>query len=277
MTEPENAQPIRQTVLGCGEDLHATSAQRTDEDPALLPPDDCLLLFCLSGQIICRFDKMGYMAQKGDVICFFPHQKREYRFAKNHHVAWIRLNPDAEGALRALFSDSSVCALGQEMQSLRDVLLQLQLEYHAKLYGWQASVQAYWVLLLTRFQRLFQEGKVILPRAEMAKILPALAHLEQDFAQDDSVEDYAKLCNLSTYHFIRTFRRYTGMSPCRYRAKLRIERACELLQDRTQSVEAVAKQVGYADPIHFSKQFKQYTGCAPRSYRKTASQPTSKE
>ncbi len=270
MTEQQNAQPLWQTVLGCGEDLYATSAQRADADPALLPPDDCLLLFCLSGQIICRFDKAGYMAQKGDVICFFPHQKREYRFAKNHHVAWIRLASDAEGVLREIFSDSSVCALGQEMQSLRDVLLQLQLEYHSKLYGWQASVQAYWMLLLTRFQRLSKEGKVLLPCTEMAKILPALAHMEQDFMQDDSVEDYAKLCNLSTYHFIRTFRRYTGMSPCRYRTKLRIERACELLQDRALSIEAVAKQVGYADPIHFSKQFKQYTGTSPRTYRKGA-------
>ncbi len=254
-------------LLGCGLDVYGTDASLSSPAPKE-NSDECLLLFCQAGQIICRFEKMGYMAKAGDVICFYPHTARDFRFGRNHRVAWVRLKAQAQDDLRAFFADSCVRALGGEMEKLEHFLMQMQLEYHARLPYWQESAQAYYTLLFSAMRRVGgAQVSLATPKAELTKLLPALSCMEQAPEQDESVEYYAKLCGLSTYHFIRTFRRYTSLSPLQYRTKLRIERACELLAGG-ESITEIARKVGYADPIHFAKQFKAYMGQTPRAYRK---------
>jgi AraC-like DNA-binding protein len=254
-------------ILGCGSDVYGTDAALSSPAPQE-HTDECLLLFCQAGQVICRFEKTGYIAQAGDVICFFPHTARDFRFGRNHRVAWVRLKAQAQEALRDFFSDSCVRALGKEMQKLEHFLTQMQLEYHARLPYWQESAQAYYTLLFAAMRRVGGSTvSLAAPKAELTKILPALSAMEQASERDETVEYYAKLCGLSTYHFIRTFRRYTSLSPIQYRTKLRIERACELLLGE-ESVTEIARAVGYADPIHFAKQFKAQIGQTPRAYRK---------
>ncbi len=261
MAEQENM-----TLLGCGTDAHGTDASLTTK-PAPTAQDDCLLLFCEEGQIICRFDKTGYIAKRGDVICFLPNQKRDFRFGKYHKVAWLRVCAEAQDTLQSIFCDSCVRAFGDELKKLSELLLQLQLEYHAKLEGWQACSDAYLTLIFTRLRRLSTPQTQVMPHPDLAKILPALSAMEQELHADESVEYYAKLCNLSTYHFIRAFHRYAGQTPHRYLIRLRMSRACELLETEMQ-ISEIARAVGYSDPVHFSKQFKQIVGQTPRDYRK---------
>lgn len=53
----------------------------------------------------------------------------------------------------------------------------------------------------------------------------------------------------------------------RYREKLRIRRACEIMTDPTVSITTVALELGYSSPQHFSKRFSEMTGVSPRKYQ----------
>ena len=59
-----------------------------------------------------------------------------------------------------------------------------------------------------------------------------------------------------------------GESPLRYLAVLRAQRAIDLLANTNQSLDQIAKTVGYSDGFSFSKMFKSITGESPRDFRK---------
>ena len=90
------------------------------------------------------------------------------------------------------------------------------------------------------------------------------AQLEHDL----SLKEIAAASYLSTFHFVRVFKKITGTTPHAYLAGIRTARAQLLLADGALSVTEVSSRVGYASPSHFSKAFRQATGLTPRAFRK---------
>ena len=85
-----------------------------------------------------------------------------------------------------------------------------------------------------------------------------------------SISNEIKKIGFNTDYFRRCFREELGCTPLEYITKLRIEKAKNLLTQRTfESVEKVSYLCGFADSFYFSKIFKRMTGLSPRDYRKT--------
>ncbi len=83
----------------------------------------------------------------------------------------------------------------------------------------------------------------------------------------ESVEQMAQAAGMSKYHFIRVFRKATGITPWRYILARRINRAKALLVDSDQPVKQVAYQVGFTDADYFSRLFRQETGSSATAFR----------
>jgi AraC-like DNA-binding protein len=90
-----------------------------------------------------------------------------------------------------------------------------------------------------------------------------LGHLDQSL----SLERLAALAGYSRYHFCRSFHRQTGYPPMEYFTRLKIQRACELLETTEQSGRAISEGLGFASPYYFSAVFKRITGMPPSEYR----------
>jgi AraC-like DNA-binding protein len=63
------------------------------------------------------------------------------------------------------------------------------------------------------------------------------------------------------------FRTVTGVSPCRWLARERVERACELLTQSDQSVTQIAVEVGFGSRSQFHRVFRRLVGATPDRYR----------
>jgi AraC-like DNA-binding protein len=81
--------------------------------------------------------------------------------------------------------------------------------------------------------------------------------------------DIAATARLSTFYFLRTFKRATGMPPHAYLNQVRLERARELLRAGESSAQ-VAAATGFADQSHFTRRFKGAFGVTPSQYRVAA-------
>ncbi len=80
-----------------------------------------------------------------------------------------------------------------------------------------------------------------------------------------ALENVAQTVGLSRYHFLRTFKRETGLSPHHYRTLKRVEAAKTLLSDGMPQVQ-VALETGFTDQSHFSNTFRRYVGATPKQY-----------
>lgn len=85
-----------------------------------------------------------------------------------------------------------------------------------------------------------------------------------------TVEEMASKQNLSTSRFSNLFRKATGMPPNDYFIYLRMQKACELLDDQESRIKCVAGYLGYDDPYYFSRLFKKHIGVSPEKYRITS-------
>lgn len=98
-------------------------------------------------------------------------------------------------------------------------------------------------------------------------IREALAYIEQNFQNDISVEDLAKVCGLNRSYFGKIFKGSTGKTPQQFLLDYRMIKATELLKLTKLSIGDVGNAVGYANQLHFSRAFKNLYGRSPREWR----------
>lgn len=73
---------------------------------------------------------------------------------------------------------------------------------------------------------------------------------------------------MSRSHLSTLFKKTYGIDLNRYIHQIKIERARELLKDRSKSITQIGDYLGYSSTSHFTRSFRQITGMTPGEYRK---------
>ncbi|HEY9707766.1 MAG TPA: AraC family transcriptional regulator, partial [Oculatellaceae cyanobacterium] len=90
-------------------------------------------------------------------------------------------------------------------------------------------------------------------------------YLEDNYAENVSLEQLASIACLSPFHLSRVFRKEVGLPPHAYQIQVRVNRAKTLLS-RGWSIGRVALEIGFASQSHFGLHFKQRVGVTPGQY-----------
>ena len=77
------------------------------------------------------------------------------------------------------------------------------------------------------------------------------------------LEELCRALALSPASVYRLFARELGTTPIEYHAKLRTERAAEILASGSHSVKEVAAMLGYSSPQYFATEFRKRRGFSP--------------
>jgi AraC-like DNA-binding protein len=93
----------------------------------------------------------------------------------------------------------------------------------------------------------------------------ARAFLSENLDRKMSLAEAARTEGLSRYHFLRAFKKSTGLPPHLFRTMQRIERAKALLRDG-RPLAQTALAAGFSDQSHFTNTFRKYTGATPGQY-----------
>ncbi len=99
------------------------------------------------------------------------------------------------------------------------------------------------------------------------RIAKAISHMNKFYDSDFSLDDYAKICNMSKFHFIRVFEKIAGTSPLEYKNNIRMQHALELLLEKRLSVEEISQKVGFSSASYFSQSFKKKYILSPKQYQ----------
>ncbi len=104
-----------------------------------------------------------------------------------------------------------------------------------------------------------------LPPSQMERVID---YMKANLAQDVSILDLATLTSMSESHFSRSFKQSVGIAPYQYLMQQRVERAKQLLKQRSRAISAIALDCGFANQTHLTKVFRQITGVTPKAYQK---------
>jgi AraC-like DNA-binding protein len=103
------------------------------------------------------------------------------------------------------------------------------------------------------------------------QVVRAKLYIDAHFTESIDLTVIAGEACISKHHFLRLFKSMYGSTPQRYRRRLRIDRAMELLAEG-RSVSEVCCEVGFESVSRFSATFKTVVGKSPSEYMRLARQ-----
>lgn len=93
-------------------------------------------------------------------------------------------------------------------------------------------------------------------------------YVKEHLRERPSLEELARFVSLSKEHLRFLFQKELGVSPMKYVARLRLQRAQELLLLTSDSMKEIADRLGFDDQHHFTRAFRRAEGMSPSEYRK---------
>ncbi len=118
-----------------------------------------------------------------------------------------------------------------------------------------------------REQRYYQQFSPVFTHVDSV-ILRAQKSIQSRYRHAVKVSELAKESCLTERTFLRRFVKATGLKPKVYIQRLRVQKACDLLETTQQSFETIANNVGYEDTSACRKIFMRVMGLTPRAFKK---------
>ncbi|HTL06706.1 MAG TPA: AraC family transcriptional regulator [Chitinophagaceae bacterium] len=131
-------------------------------------------------------------------------------------------------------------------------------------------------LLLLKFEELLLSLFTGTRHQQLADYFISLCHdqayqlsriMEENFAYNLTVENYARLCHMSLSSFKKLFRQQYNSSPAAWLKQKKLQLAVEQVLGTQLPISHVAFNCGFEDNSHFIRVFKQYFQLTPLQYR----------
>jgi AraC-like DNA-binding protein len=110
-------------------------------------------------------------------------------------------------------------------------------------------------------------------RAEPVEIWKARKFIEEHSSEELSLTRVARAVNISGNYLSEKFRDVTGINFVEYVARVRFEKACDLLENVDRRISEIAFAVGFQSLSQFNRVFKRLSGNSPTGYRRSLARP----
>jgi len=233
--------------------------------------DQAVLIYCVMGGGWCRAQGQELKIGPGELLVVPPGLAHKYGADERRPwtIHWVH----AKGKLLLPFlkeldaaEHASVVFIGKDPQTV--ALFEEVLEITERGYAFAQLLQAGQALshLLAVIVRRARETHREADDTEQ-RIAQSIEYLKNNLQRSLDVGTLAKLAGLSASHYSALFKNRTGYAPIDYLARLRMHRACQLLDTTNHSVKGIAAMVGYKDQLYFSRVFRAINDVSPSEYR----------
>lgn len=228
---------------------------------------DHLLFYVAKG---CEHFLLGgveMVAPEGSFVLFRPGEAQihTHRDERNGEFYYVHFNAPSNAELHGL--ESSRIYTAEPSSTVRDLFEEIISELQTKRHAYERVCVAKLFCILALLERKTLRDTSPTGRYS-SKIAYVIATMNKEYELDRSVEDYAALCSMSKFHFLRVFKEITGKSPIEYRNKIRFDHAAEMLADTSDPINEIARRVGFSSNVYFCDAFKKKMGISPSLYRK---------
>ncbi len=201
--------------------------------------------------------------KSGHVVLICPGEKNHYEFLKGSYTDyyWIHFTGKGVASLLSRLNLSEKIFNVGDFYPFKKTMEDMAKAVASKDFTTEDYLSSSIYMLLSLISK-----RVHSPENPMDKVI---LYMQSKNMNEINNSDLAKMCNLSEYHFLRSFKSLKGMTPHRYIAELTKSKSIELLSDTTLSVSEIASSLGFSDSLYFSRFFKKETGASPKNYIKT--------
>ena len=206
--------------------------------------------------------------KSGSFILFAPHEKQHHEYLGNKTAEFYYIHFNC----KQLPGNVSLTT-----SKLYDTLFNRQIcnmfeEIIEETLGKQPFYEKLCIYKLLNLLTILERGTIhenYPAKENFGQIARAVQHMNKSYNSNFSLEEYATMCTMSKYHFLRIFTKIVGQTPLEYRNNIRMQHAVDLLLEEKMSIEQISALLGYSSASYFSTAFKQKYGLSPKQYQKS--------
>jgi AraC family transcriptional regulator of arabinose operon len=233
--------------------------------------DQFVFIYCIKGRGWCQMEQNRHKIHPGEMLVIKPGTPHAYGSDNNRPwtIYWAHLNGDNTMLLLAelgITKAKPVVWLGEEpgLPALFEELLDIMEHgYAASRMLYAANILTHLIGLMIWLNHRSSGGNL----NNTQKVAQSIAYMKQHLDQSATVASFAATANLSESHYRSLFKHQTGYAPMDYFIRLRIHKACQLLDTTDLTVKEIARSTGYEDALYFSRAFKTVVELSPAKYR----------
>lgn len=227
---------------------------------------DFYLIYMIQGELNATFGGESFVLTEGEYICLSPLTEYSYRCTSEDSVKYFWIHFTGHDAMYVLEETGIVPQVkykNAEISKVSELYEALFGEFrlrHGSLVYRSALVLRNILMRLVSDNDEENEQKSVLDTS--------IRYIHTHLSREISVKTLAEMEYLSQGYYRTLFKQVTGVSPSEYIAIQKINRACQLLGETSQSIADVAESVGIKDRLYFQRFFKKHVGVTPSVYRK---------
>lgn len=228
---------------------------------------DFYLIYVTEGELSVTLPESSISLKSGMGIVYYPNHQYQYHFdgKGTNCYYWVHFTGFAAQATleRFGFHNESTFNIGVHSRIINlfgKIASELMSRQEDCSFG--ASTYLLQILLsIKRYESPHQNSK------SAKRIKASLDTLHTNYHKPITIEELARIENMSPSRYRTVFREIIGISPKQYLTNIRMRRACELLRQTSLPVEQVGTMVGYEDMLYFYRIFKKKNDITPSQYR----------
>jgi AraC-like DNA-binding protein len=203
------------------------------------------------------------VAQSGDVIsCEDYEGKAKYRLFQSDPRALETIAEEIGEPFREgrIFNSPFVCD-----GSLGRLFLRFHTEMDSKPFALESAtlLREFVSEMIIRYGN--RPAKILKPGNERWAVKRVRDCLESRYAENLTLEELARIANLSPFYLVRVFRKEVGLPPHAFQTRVRLNRAAAALA-RGASIGEAALNSGFFDQSHFTNHFRKVFGYTPGAF-----------
>lgn len=216
---------------------------------------------------ICINDK-SHRLNKGDAFIINIPGNHYYRLppdSKQWEVVYIEFSKEADVFLnKFISSEGNIININEDSRFLALIfnvyreLIENRIDsiYKCSSYGYQLIME-----LLNEFTtKVINEDRDI-------DVVACKNYIDKNYYKPIGLDDLTTITNLSKYHLLRKFKEEMGTTPGNYLIRIRLERAMELILSTDDTIDTIAKKVGFSCGNYFSKVFRKNIKVSPLEFK----------
>ena len=205
---------------------------------------------------------------KGDAFIINIPGNHYYRLppdSKQWEVLYIEFSKEADVFLNKFIStESNIIHIDEDSKFLALMfnvyreLIEDRIDsiYKCSSYGYQLIME-----LLNEFNT-----KVINEERDIT-VVACKNYIDKNYHKQIGLDDLTAITKLSKYHLSRKFKAEMGTTPGNYLIRIRLEKAMELILSTDDTIDTIAKKVGFSCGNYFSKVFRKNIKVSPLEFK----------
>lgn len=237
--------------------------------------DQYVLIYCVDGSGFYVVDGKRYEVEKNQYFILPAGKPHEYGVieGKQWTIYWLHFR----GEHASIFADGAVkpqnikitinSRIKDRLDIFEEILHILYTGEGIEDFRYASSLLHHFLASMRYLQQFRSSTVSTLGRGSMSPTEAAIHYMRENIENRITLADVLKYVGYSQSHFSSLFKKNTGMSPLAYFNKLKIERACELLNKTDLKINQICYKIGIDDPFYFSRLFSKTIGMSPTKYK----------